>query len=139
MAALGVGETLPLFDHGEQLSATSNTHSAAENTEAKQPKLNLLHQKQHGAVAVVPTSAQTDRHMQAAWQLAKALKAAKTGKKSGRKIAKLTPGQRHQVGNAICEHLLASLRQQVDAERNAATNVEKNAEKNAEKRAKQPQ
>ena len=58
-----------------------------------------------------------DRHMQAAWQLSKALKAAKNGHKAGRRVARLTPGQRHQVGNAICEHLLASLRQQVDAEK----------------------
>ena len=54
--------------------------------------------------------------MRAAWQLSKALKAAKTGRKRGRTMAKLTPVQRHQVGNAICEHLLASLRAQMRSE-----------------------
>ena len=60
-----------------------------------------------------------DRHMQVAWQLSKALKASKSGRWSGKKVARLSPVQKHKVGNAICEHLLASLREQVDAE-NAA-------------------
>jgi len=57
-----------------------------------------------------------DRHMRAAWRLSKELKAAKSGHKAGRKLAKLSPGQRHLVGTAICEHLLASLRQQVESD-----------------------
>ena len=54
--------------------------------------------------------------MHVAWQLSNALEAVKKGRKAGRKLAKLTPAQRHQVGNAICGHLLASLRQQVESE-----------------------
>ncbi len=63
----------------------------------------------------------TDHHMHVAWQLSRALKAAKTGRRSAREFGlgtnKLNAQQRHKVGNAICEHLLASLRQQVVSER----------------------
>ena len=100
---IAAGETLPLFANSgeESLSAT--------------PAVELPPTSERPAR--VPNSGNTDRHMQAAWQLSKALKAAKSGHKSGRKIARMTPNQRHQVGNAICEHLLASLRQQVQQER----------------------
>ena len=104
-----IGETLPLFAGVEETTV-----------EPKQAPQSSIGSGSDASRQGNPTSilAMQDRHMQAAWQLSKALKAAKNGHKSGRKIAKLTPGQRHQVGNAICEHLLASLRQQVDAEKN---------------------
>ena len=59
--------------------------------------------------------------MQAALRLAKALQAAQRGRKSTRdpvmaEIARLSPSQRKRVGTSICEHLLASLREQVRME-----------------------
>ncbi len=55
--------------------------------------------------------------MHVAWQLAYALKAGKAGRRPNGKPAKLSAKKKRQVGNAICEHLLASLREQVSAER----------------------
>ena len=65
---------------------------------------------------VEPHSLRDDLHMQAAWHLSKALKAGKTTRKAGSRAGKLSSTQRRKVGNAICEHLLASLREQVVSE-----------------------
>ncbi len=54
--------------------------------------------------------------MAIAWRLSRAMKGVATGHRHARKLRRLTPGQRHRVGNVICGHLLASLRAQVDAE-----------------------
>ncbi len=51
--------------------------------------------------------------MQVAFQLAHTLKGRGRHAKT---YAKLSAEQKHQVGNAICEHLLASLRRQVAEE-----------------------
>ena len=65
---------------------------------------------------VEPQALRDDLHMQAAWQLSKALKAGKTTRQAGSRAGKLSSTQRRKVGNAICEHLLASLREQVVSE-----------------------
>ena len=57
-----------------------------------------------------------DYHMAIAWRLSQAMKGVTTGHRNARSLRRLTPGQRHQVGNVICGHLLASLRAQVEAE-----------------------
>ena len=95
-----VGETLPLFEN------VGNNAVPSKAEGGQLPRRN----------APKADSNSHDRHMQAAWQLSKALKAAKNGRKAGRDVNKLTPVQKHQVGNAICEHLLASLRAQVKSE-----------------------
>lgn len=101
-----IGETLPLFEGTLDEASTPKLQagSAATGQLAGRNRAQAL-------------SGGQDRHMRAAWQLSKALKAAKNGRKAGRNISKLTPGQKHQVGNAICEHLLASLRAQVQSEK----------------------
>jgi len=101
-ATIGIGETLPLFEI---------------------PQTQKRSRQQPSRLQIGPSKGKgkgkgkgKDRHMHVAWQLSKALKAVKTGRKTGREMAKLTANQRHQVGNAICEHLLASLRQQMHSE-----------------------
>ncbi len=54
--------------------------------------------------------------MAIAWRLSQAMKGVATGHHNARNLRRLTPGQRHRVGNVICGHLLASLRAQVEAE-----------------------
>lgn len=122
-AAIEIGETLPLFELSQiqkrashqqrprQVVSTGRAPNAGRNVNSVGKRANTA---RNGVI--VPDH---DRHMHVAWQLSKALKAVKTGRKSGREMAKLTPNQRHQVGNAICEHLLASLRQQVHSESRA--------------------
>jgi hypothetical protein len=111
-----VGETLPLFElplSGQRI-ATGKAPNSVRSINLSDRTRSGVHKN-----ARLPTSqgaADDDRHMHVAWQLSQALKAVKTGRKAGRDMAKLTANQRHQVGNAICEHLLASLRQQVHSE-----------------------
>jgi hypothetical protein len=80
------------------------------------------HHRGRTVVDIAPSARQQtyveqDRHMHVAWQLAYALKAGKAGRRPNGKPAKLSAKKKRQVGNAICEHLLASLREQVSAER----------------------
>ena len=103
-ATIGIGETLPLF---ELPQAQKRSRQQASRLQIGPSKV-----RDKGRDKVRGK----DRHMHVAWQLSKALKAVKTGRKTGRDMARLTANQRHQVGNAICEHLLASLRQQVHSE-----------------------
>jgi len=86
-----IGETLPLFELARHSHHPRCSSSLIE-------------------------SAAEDVHMRTAWQLARALKANKVQRQAGRKPPKLSSVQRHKVGNAICEHLLASLREQVVSE-----------------------
>ena len=108
------GETLPLFALGQSIGG----QSAGRQLGIRRTQL-------------ARELASADRHMHVAWQLSKALKAVKTGRKSAQEAglgaAKLNARQRHQVGNAICEHLLASLRQQVVSEAGGKTNYKKQA------------
>ena len=65
-----------------------------------------------------PLSSDVDQHMQAAWQIAKALKTGKwrsTKLKAERARADLFQASdaKRQFGIAICEHLRASLQQQM--------------------------
>jgi len=102
-----MGETLPLFESagfagsevGQPLQQTPNGLAQAN-----------LHRR------AGQRSTHGDRHMHVAWHLSNALKAGKAGSRSGGTKARLTATQKRQVGNAICEHLLASLREQVSAE-----------------------
>ena len=120
-AAIGIGETLPLFElpqiqrgsrqQPSRLQIGPSKGKAPDGGRSVNPGGKRL-----GTVRNPRAVADSDRHMHVAWQLSKALKAVKTGRKTGREMAKLTANQRHQVGNAICEHLLASLRQQVHSE-----------------------
>jgi hypothetical protein len=116
-----VGETLPLFElplSGQRI-ATGKAPNSVRSINLSDRTRSGVHNN-----ARLPTSqgvatlgaSDGDCHMHVAWQLSQALKAVKTGRKAGRDMAKLTANQRHQVGNAICEHLLASLRQQVHSE-----------------------
>jgi hypothetical protein len=104
-----MGETLPLFES-----------AGFAESEFGHPRPQSL--KKHSAMGLVPTSQSDrqqkggDRHMRVAWHLSNALKAGKAGRRSDGSKAKLTATQKRQVGNAICEHLLASLREQVSAE-----------------------
>ena len=122
-AAIGIGETLPLFELPQiqkrsrqqpsrlQIGPGPGKGKAPDGGRSVNPGAKRLATVRHPRAV-----ADGDRHMHVAWQLSKALKAVKTGRKTGREMAKLTANQRHQVGNAICEHLLASLRQQVHSE-----------------------
>ena len=110
MQETSVGETLPLFEGGSgQRIAAGRAPTVGRNASLPVRKLSGEYRKTKAVL-------DDDRHMHVAWQLSKALKAVKTGRKTGRDMARLTANQRHQVGNAICEHLLASLRQQVHSE-----------------------
>ena len=126
-AAIGIGETLPLFElpqmkkrtrqqSSHQLVASGRAPFSGHSVSGHSVKPGG---KRSGRVRNPRAVSDGDRHMHVAWQLSKALKAVKTGRKTGREMAKLTANQRHQVGNAICEHLLASLRQQVHSESTA--------------------
>ncbi len=90
-----VAQTLPLFTDGAWEQSVSRRQSMTE----------------------------TDLHMEAAFQLASALKAAKHRRRAMRghaeaEVVRLTARQRKRAGTSICEHLLASLAQQVCAEQN---------------------
>jgi hypothetical protein len=92
-----IGETLPLFE-------------SLQTPRGKMSRRN----------GVETLTSRNDLHMQAAWQLSKALKAGKTTRQTGHKAGRLSSTQRRKVGNAICEHLLASLREQVVSEEQTA-------------------
>jgi hypothetical protein len=79
---------------------------------------------------VVPVGVVTDAHMQAALRLAKAMKRAKyarsakangttnlSASKSRKARAQRYAEAERRLGNAICDHLLASLREQVAREK----------------------
>ena len=106
-----MGETLPLFES-----------AGFAGSEFGQP----LQQMPNGSVPAnlhrraERRSTEGDRHMHVAWHLSNALKAGKAGRRSDGSKAKLTATQKRQLGNAICEHLLASLREQVSAENTAS-------------------
>jgi len=93
------GETLPLFP-------ANSGHSQAGLKSARQTE----------PVAGRAGRVDEDLHMQAARQLAMGLRGVKPGYRRGRRRTGMSLVQRRQVGNAICEHLLASLREQIDAE-----------------------
>jgi hypothetical protein len=115
-----MGETLPLFESagfagsefGQPLPQTLKGQS--------RPGQSRQDQSLNGqtAIGLAQTSPERrgDRHMHVAWHLSNALKAGKAGRRSDGSKAKLTAMQKRQLGNAICEHLLASLREQVSAE-----------------------
>ena len=64
----------------------------------------------------IPIPEPVDYHMAIAWRLSKAMKGVRTGHRDARNLRRMTPGERHRVGNVICEHLRAALRAQVEAE-----------------------
>jgi hypothetical protein len=99
-----IGETLPLFQSEESRGGHHRGRAVVDIA----------------APARQQTCVEQDRHMHVAWQLAYALKAGKAGRRPNGKPAKLSAKKKRQVGNAICEHLLASLREQVSAERSPA-------------------
>ena len=102
-----MGETLPLFES-----------AGFAGSEFGQP----LHRAPDGSAQANlhryagQSSSEGDRHMHVAWHLSNALKAGKAGRRPDGTKSNLTATQKRQVGNAICEHLLASLREQVSAE-----------------------
>ena len=120
-----MGETLPLFESagfagsefGQPLPQSLREQSLREQSLREQ---SLREQPLQGQVPIglVQGSREQrgDRHMHVAWHLSNALKAGKAGRRPDGSKAKLTASQKRQVGNAICEHLLASLREQVSAE-----------------------
>ena len=97
---ISIGETLPLFE-------------SLQTPRGSVPTPRGIMSKRNG---LEPQASCDDLHMQAAWQLSKALKASRATRQAGRTAAKLSSTQRRKVGNAICEHLLASLREQVVSE-----------------------
>lgn len=105
-----MGETLPLFESAG--FAGSEFGQPLPQTLKGQTRLGQT------AIGLTQTSLERrgDRHMHVAWHLSNALKAGKAGRRSDGSKAKLTATQKRQLGNAICEHLLASLREQVSAE-----------------------
>ena len=111
---LVIGETLPLF-------GDITPHTVHVRTATNDPLIRKDLIDERLADEQIADEHIADEHMEVALRLAKALKAAKRGHKSPRdpvtaKIARLTPSQRKRVGTSICEHLLASLRQQVRTE-----------------------
>ncbi len=121
---LVIGETLPLF--GDITPHTVHVRTATNDPLIRKDLIDerLADEQiadEHIADEHIADEHIADEHMEVALRLAKALKAAKRGHKSPRdpvtaKIARLTPSQRKRVGTSICEHLLASLRQQVRTE-----------------------
>jgi|GEM_PF-3460629 len=108
-----MGETLPLFESA----------GFAESEFGDPRPQSLKGQAATGFVQASPSIRQQisgDRHMHVAWHLSNALKAGKVGRRADGSKAKLTATQKRQVGNAICEHLLASLREQMTAENRAS-------------------
>jgi hypothetical protein len=125
------GETLPLFAipqvdgarvEGSGVKSSRVTSSQIKSSPIESRRINAggVGQSPVRRTRLARELPATDHHMHVAWQLSRALKAAKTGRKSAREFGlganKLNARQRHKVGNAICEHLLASLRQQVVSE-----------------------
>ena len=108
-----MGETLPLFESAgfaESEFGDPRPQSLKKQSAMGCGQASHLARQQRG----------DDRHMHVAWHLSNALKAGKAGRRADGSKAKLTATQKRQVGNAICEHLLASLREQVTAENRAS-------------------
>lgn len=123
-----MGETLPLFESAG-FAESEVGHPHLEGLKG-QPAMGLVQTRQPARQQPYrqqpdqqPDHQQrdADRHMRVAWHLSNALKAGKAGRRSDGSKAKLTATQKRQVGNAICEHLLASLREQVTAENASPT------------------
>ncbi len=135
---MSLGETLPLFGELRPVVPSTPTNGNVERTSERPVSIRRKSGGQaagrsHTKTGVTAGSSKAgytpsggvsdicvprvringDRNMQVAFQLSQTLKG--TGRHS-KVYAKLSDDQRHQVGNAICEHLLASLRQQVAAE-----------------------
>lgn len=116
--------TTPQGDHLRDAGADRTTlgdltsepdHHSAERAEPG-PRQILLNGFEPAPEASGSAATGPDYHMAIAWRLSRAMKGVTTGHRSARSLRRLTPGQRHQVGNVICGHLLASLRAQVEAE-----------------------
>jgi hypothetical protein len=113
-----------LQSHSTQSTTTKNTTTKNTTTKSTTTKNRTTRTKVSSSVSnrrlvrtpKIPEAFARDQHMQQAWQLSQALKAAKAGRKTGHDLAKLSRAQRRKVGTSICEHLLASLRAQVQTE-----------------------
>ena len=109
-AAIGVGETLPLFELPQMKKRTRQQSSHQLVASGRAPfSGHSVSGHSVGGRSVKPGGKRSgtvrnpravnngDRHMHDAWQLCKALKAVKTVRKTGREMAKMTANQRHQV------------------------------------------
>ncbi len=130
-APIPSGPSLPLFDElpdnrsaSPDLSALS-TQQASKQKDRKQ--LGNLVDGMTGDTSVrivkpLPDQRFPDKNMQTAQVLAETLKGRGRYRRT---YARLDDNQRHQVGQAICSHLLASLRNQVATEERKQTQERK--------------
>ena len=121
----GLGGKSPGGKRVPEIRTEDTPDDLPETIPVAEPQLTLL--QSPTLAAADPGDHKADPHMAIAWRLSKAMKGVKSGHREARNLRRMTPRQRHQVGNVICGHLLASLRAQVAAEsRSPALNAQAN-------------